>query len=107
MNRKIISGGAFAAVAAISCINMEASPYDRPYSVQRDSVTITGSVSHLMDSAHGRVQFSLLLPPNYTQQNVTDYTFNTRGAMLDKPLRFEDSEFSLRYTLRKLLEEKK
>ena len=88
MNRKFISSGAFAAVVAISCINMEASPYDRPDSVQRDSVTITGSISHLMDSAHGRVQFSLLLPPNYTQQNVTDYTFNTRGAMLDAERQF-------------------
>ena len=75
-------------ISAISCINMEASPYDRPDSVQRDSVTITGSVSHLMDSAQGRVQFSLLLLPNYTQQNVTDYTFNTRGAMLDAERQF-------------------
>lgn len=67
---------------------MEAHPYDRQGTVQEDSVTITGTVSHMSDSTHGRVQFFLNLPPNYTQRNVTDYAFNIKGATLDAARQF-------------------
>lgn len=75
-------------ILAASCLTMKAHPYGRQDSVLKDSVTITGTVSHLNDSTQGHVQFYLELPPNYFQRNVADHTFNTRGAMLDATRQF-------------------